>query len=104
MRIRRSDFERLIAEGYGPRAKATALGVDPGSERLRDVESSELQHQTWPSLGTTELWHGFCAAAARVSETITPGNPDEIAGAFRELADAARALGDAIASKAQDSW
>lgn len=100
MRIKRSDFERLIADGYGTGAKTTAPSVESAGKRLPDADSGELPQPVGVNrLGTEELWEKLGATAANLSEVIAGGNPDEIAGAFRALADAARALGDAIAGE-----
>jgi len=91
VRIKRSDLERVIAEGYNS-GSDTANGTD-GSV-FWSPESDASQQPLSASFGNEELWTRFGAAAARLGEAISGANPDEIGGAFHALADASEALGD----------
>lgn len=79
---------------------AHAAGLEwrpvPGAERAQPPY--ELRPGTGRR-GPDELWQRFDAAVTRLNRAITGSNAATVAGAFGELAVAARALADAVAQE-----
>jgi hypothetical protein len=63
------------------------------------AEQAEPPYELRPGTGRRgpqELWHRFDAAVAALNSAITGSNAADVADAFGEMSEAARALADAI--------